>query len=113
MQSKNRFFDDAAKLAGGALGTLDGIRREIESVVRQQVERFLSRMDLVTRDEFDAVKAMAAKAREEQDDMAARIARLEAAAGAAGAKKPSARKPSARKPSSKKPPSEGGSGAKS
>ncbi len=78
MQSDNRFFDDAAKLAGGAIGTLAGLRREVEALARQQVERLLERMDLVTRDEFEAVKEMAAKARAEQDDLAARLAALEA-----------------------------------
>ncbi len=78
MQSDNRFLDDAAKLAGGAIGTLAGLRREIEALARQQVERLLARMDLVTRDEFDAVKEMAAKARAEQEDLAARLAALEA-----------------------------------
>jgi BMFP domain-containing protein YqiC len=80
MQSENRFFDDAAKLAGGAIGSLAGIRREIEALARQQVERLLARMDLVTRDEFEAVKEMAAKARAEQEDLTARLDVLEAAA---------------------------------
>ncbi|MHA1109379.1 MAG: accessory factor UbiK family protein [Alphaproteobacteria bacterium] len=88
MQTRNRLFDDAAKLAGGALGTLDGIRREVETLVRQQFERLLDGMDLVTRDEFDAVKAMAAKAREEQDAMAERIEALEAALAAKARKRP-------------------------
>jgi len=78
MQSDNRFFDDAAKLAGGAIGSLAGLRREIEALARQQVERLLARMDLVTRDEFEAVKEMAAKARTEQEDLLARLAELEA-----------------------------------
>ena len=91
MQTRNRLFDDAAKLAGGALGTLDGIRREVDSLVRQQLERMLSGMNLVNRDEFDAVKAMAAKAREEQEQMAERIAALEAALAAKESKKPAKR----------------------
>ena len=91
MQSRNRLFDDAARLAGGALGTLDGIRREVEALVRQQIERLLNNMDLVGRDEFEAVKAMAAKAREEQDEMAGRIVALEAALAAGQAKKPARR----------------------
>jgi len=78
MQTRNRIFDDAAKLAGGAVGTLDGVRREIEGLVRQQVERILSRFDLVTRDEFDAVKEMAARARAEQEELAIRLEVLEA-----------------------------------
>ena len=91
MQTRNRLFDDAAKLAGGALGTLDGIRREVEALVRQQIERLLNNMDLVPRDEFDAVKAMAAKAREEQDVMAARLSALEAALAAGAGRKPARR----------------------
>jgi BMFP domain-containing protein YqiC len=78
MQTRNRIFDDAAKLAGGAVGTLEGVRREIEALVRQQVERILSRFDLVTRDEFDAVKEMAARARAEQEELAKRLETLEA-----------------------------------
>ena len=63
MQTKHRLFDDAAKLAGGAIGTLAGVRREIEALARQQLDRLLDGMELVTRDEFEAVKAMAAAAR--------------------------------------------------
>ena len=82
MQSKNRIFDDAARLAGGALGTLAGIRREIEALVRQQLATFLDGMELVTREEFEAVKAMAAKARSEQERLEARIDELQAALAA-------------------------------
>ncbi|MBT5046941.1 MAG: accessory factor UbiK family protein [Rhodospirillaceae bacterium] len=77
MQTRNRLFDDAARLAGGAAGTLAGIRREVEALVRQQMERVLSSMDFVTRDEFEAVRAMAIKARSEQEELAARLAELE------------------------------------
>ena len=80
MQNRNRIFDDAARVAGGTLGTLAGIRREVETLVRHQFERLLSGMDLVTRDEFDAVKEMAAKARSEQERLEARLAALVAAA---------------------------------
>jgi len=79
MQTRNRLFDDAARLAGGAVGTLAGVRREIESLVRQQMERVLASLDLVTRDEFEAVREMAVKARTEQEALAARVAALEAA----------------------------------
>ena len=78
MQTSNRFFDDIAKMASGALHTLGGLREEIETRVRERVERWAADMDLVTREEFDAVSAMAAKAREEQDRLAARLAVLEA-----------------------------------
>lgn len=84
MQSDNRFLDDAAKLVGGALGTLVGVRREIEQLARAQLERVLATMNLVTRDEFDAVKTMAAKARAAQEDLAERVAALEAALAVMG-----------------------------
>ena len=70
-------LDDAARMANGALGTLASLRREAEAHARQQFERLIAGLDLVTRDEFEAVKAMAAKAREEQEALAARLAALE------------------------------------
>jgi BMFP domain-containing protein YqiC len=78
MQSQNRLFDDFARLAAGAVGALSGVRSEVETRLREQFERLLSGMDLVSRDEFEAVKAMAAKARAEQEDLAERLAALEA-----------------------------------
>src|SRR5882724_8087252 len=78
MQSQNRFFDDLARVATGALGTLSGVRTEVEARLRDQLERVLAGMDLVSRDEFEAVKAMAAKARSEQEDLVDRVADLEA-----------------------------------
>jgi BMFP domain-containing protein YqiC len=81
MQSQNRFFDDIARVAGGAAGALSGVRGEIEARLRGQLERILAGMDLVSREEFEAVKAMAAKAREEQEDLRRRLAELEARAG--------------------------------
>jgi BMFP domain-containing protein YqiC len=77
MQSQNRFFDDLARVAAGAMGTLSGMRSEVESRVREQLERVLAGMDLVSRDEFEAVKAMAAKARSEQEDLRRRVDELE------------------------------------
>ncbi|OIR07971.1 membrane fusogenic activity [mine drainage metagenome] len=77
MQTDNRFFDDMARMAGGALNALTGFKTEMESMIRQQMEHFLSGMNLVSRDEFEAVRAMAAKAREEQEALAARLAALE------------------------------------
>jgi BMFP domain-containing protein YqiC len=79
MQSDNRFLDDAARVASGALGAFTGVRRELEQLARHQIERVLATMNLVTRDEFETVKAMAAKARSEQEAMAVRMAALEAA----------------------------------
>jgi len=77
MQSQNRFFDDLARVAAGALGTLSGVKTEVEARLREQLEKVLAGMDLVSRDEFEAVKAMAAKARSEQEDLANRVADLE------------------------------------
>ena len=78
MQSQNRFFDDIARVAGGAVGALSGVRGEIEARLRDQLERILAGMDLVSREEFEAVKAMAAKARTEQEALQRRVAELEA-----------------------------------
>jgi len=77
MQSQNRFFDDLARVATGALGTLSGVKTEVETRLREQLEKVLAGMDLVSRDEFEAVKAMAAKARSEQEELANRMAELE------------------------------------
>lgn len=79
MQTQNRLFDDLARVAGGALGALTGLRDEIELLVRQRMERVLADMDLVPREEFDAVKAMAAEARAENERLAKRVAELEKA----------------------------------
>ena len=78
MQTENRLLDDLARVATGALGALTGVRDEVETRLREQFERVLSRMNLVRREEFDAVQAMAAKARAEQEALAARVAALEA-----------------------------------
>lgn len=77
MQSQNRFFDDLARVVAGAMGSLSGVKSEVELRIRDQLERVMAGMDLVTRDEFEAVKAMAAKARGEQEDLAKRVAVLE------------------------------------
>ena len=77
MQTENRLLDDLARMANGALNTLSGLREEIESRVRERVERMLADMDMVPREEFEAIKAMAQKARAEQEDLAARVAALE------------------------------------
>lgn len=77
MQSQNRLFEDMAKLASGALGAAAGIRGEMEALFRQQMERVLHEMDLVTREEFEVVRLMAEKARMENEALAARLAALE------------------------------------
>lgn len=76
-QTTGRIFDEMARLMNDAAGVAQGVRREAETVVRTQVERFLRDMDLVKREEFDAVKDMAAAAREENERLAARLAALE------------------------------------
>jgi len=76
-QSSNRFLDEFAKLMTDAAGAADGLRREAEQIFRSQGERFLRDMDVVHREEFEAVKAMAEKARAENERLEARIAALE------------------------------------
>ncbi len=77
MQTDNRFLDDLARLATGAAGAVDSLRHEIEGALRAFFERRLAELDLVRRDEFEAVKAMAARAREENEALATRLAALE------------------------------------
>lgn len=93
MQTDKRILDDLARLASGTLGAFSGLKTETETFIRDQLERILSRMDLVRRDEFEAVKAVAAKAREENDTLSRRLAVLEAPpekpAKSAETKKPS------------------------
>jgi len=77
-QTTNRFLDELAKLMTDAAGAADGLKREVTSVIRSQGERLLQGMDLVQREEFEAVKAMAEKARAENERLETRIAELEA-----------------------------------
>ena len=96
MQTNSRLFDDLARLATGALGTAQGVKAEWENLFHQRLERFIGEMDLVPREEFDAVKAMAVLAREENESLKTRLASLEkqvaALAKAAGPRKTAARK---------------------
>ena len=103
MQTRNRVLDDMARVASGALGVASSMRGEVEARLRAQFDRLLGEMDLVTREEFDAVKALAARAREEQEALAERLAALEArlAALEAGGAKAPAKKPAARKAAAK------------
>ena len=88
MQIENKLLDDLARIASGAAGALSGIRGEVEAQFRQQFERILSQMDVVSREEFEAVKASAAEARARQEvleeklaasaPLEERVARLEA-----------------------------------
>ncbi len=84
MQSQSRLLDDLARVAAGAAGALTGMRGEVESRLRDQLERVLARMDLVTREEFEAVKEMAARARAEQEALQRRLDALEARQAPAG-----------------------------
>jgi BMFP domain-containing protein YqiC len=92
MQSQNRFFDDLVKMMNGVAGTMAGVGREAEGSMREKMREWVGGMDFVSRDEFEAVKAMAIAAREENEALAKRIAALEGA-------KPATAKPKAAKPS--------------
>ena len=76
-QTNNRFFDEIARLMNDATGAAQGVKREVETVVRTQAERILRALDLVKREEFEAVKDMARLAREENEALKTRIAALE------------------------------------
>lgn len=78
MQTENRLLDDLAKVATGAIGSLSGVRHEVEGRLQQQLERLIGRMNLVSREEFDAMRAVAQAAREEQIRLERRVADLEA-----------------------------------
>jgi BMFP domain-containing protein YqiC len=78
MQTDNRFLDDLAKVASGALGSVSGVKHEVEVRIQQQLEKLLARMNLVPREEFDAMKAVAQAAREAQIRLETRVAALEA-----------------------------------
>jgi BMFP domain-containing protein YqiC len=90
MQTDNRILDDLARVAAGAFNAMSGLKDEFELKLREQFERILARMDLVKREEFEAVKAVAVKAREEQEALQARLDALEARLGPA---EPSRRRP--------------------
>lgn len=81
MQSENRIFDDLSKLINGAAGTLAGVGREFEGNARERAREWIGGLDFVTREEFEAVKSLAAAAREEVDVLKARLAVLEGKAG--------------------------------
>lgn len=77
MQSENRLFDDFVKMMNGAAGTLAGVRREAEAGLKERVREWVGGMDLVSREEFEAVKAMAAAARDEVEALKAKLAEIE------------------------------------
>ncbi len=78
MQTRDKFFDDIGQLMTNAAGMAQGMKTEAETAMKSWMERWLADSDLVTREEFDAVREMAVKAREENESLAARIAELEA-----------------------------------
>ena len=79
MQSQNRFFDDIAKVLNGAAGTVAGVGREAEASARARAREWIGGLDFVSREEFEAVKAMAVAARDENEALKARLDRLEQA----------------------------------
>lgn len=96
MTDRNPFLDDFAKVASSAMSTIGGLRDEAKSGMKARFEAMIADMDIVTRDEFEAVKAMALKARAENDALLEDIKALKASL------KPAAKKPAARKPAAKK-----------
>lgn len=86
MQSENRFFDDLSRVINGAAGTVAGMGREFEANMREKMREWMGGMDFVSREEFEAVKAMAAAARADADALKARLDTLEA-----GTAKPAAK----------------------
>jgi BMFP domain-containing protein YqiC len=85
VQTTNRFFDEVARLMNDAAGAAQGVRREFETLFRTQAERVLRELDVVRREDFEAVKDMARIAREENEALSARVAALEATLGRSGA----------------------------
>ena len=90
MQTENRFFDDLAKLINGAAGTLAGMTREAEAAARERAKEWIGGLDFVSRDEFEAVKEMAAQAREEAEALKARLNALEGQGKTKGKRAPGA-----------------------
>ena len=93
MQSENRLFDDFVKMMNGVAGTMAGMGREAESSMREKMREWVGGMDFVGRDEFEAVKAMAAAARDENEILKARIAVVEAKVAGPPTSGGTARKP--------------------
>ena len=83
MQTDSHILDDVARVATGAMGAASGLKGELDAMVKRRLEAILAQMDLVPRDEFDAVKEMAARARSESEALAERVAALEAKLAAA------------------------------
>ncbi len=88
MQSENRLFDDFVKVLNGAAGTVAGMTREAESSMRERMREWIGGLDMVSRDEFEAVKAIAVAAREENQALKARLDAIETAAATSAASSP-------------------------
>ncbi len=99
--TSSRFFDEVAKLMTNAAGAAQGVRKEVDTLVKTQVERVLGELNVVQREEFDAVLAMAQKAREENEALSRRVAELEAELTAAPATRKLTPKKTTRKPAKK------------
>jgi BMFP domain-containing protein YqiC len=97
MQSQNKLFDDFVKVMNGAAGTIAGMTREAQAAMQERMRDWIGGLDLVSREEFEAVKAMAAAARDDSEALKARLAELEAAV-AGGATKPTGAARARRKP---------------
>ena len=91
MQTKNRLFDSLARAFTNAAGAAASFREEVETMVKGKLERLVADMDLVTREDFNAAKAMAAKARSENEKLEARVVELETTLGIAKTSKPKTR----------------------
>ncbi|MHC8492178.1 accessory factor UbiK family protein [Thalassospira sp. SM2505] len=102
MQINNRILDDITRVTNSALGTMTGVKGEVDALVRQQFEKILMGMDMVTREEFDVVHDVAIKAAERIDALEARIVELEKRLEAAEAPAKPAAKRAASKPAAKK-----------
>lgn len=90
MQTNSRFFDDFARLASGALGTAQGMKTEIDNLVHQRLEKVMAKMDLVPREEFDAIKAMVVSLSDTVENQTEQIKKLEVSLAAKAAPKPRA-----------------------
>jgi BMFP domain-containing protein YqiC len=103
--TSSRFFDEIAKLMNSAAGAAQGVRREIDTLVKAQVERVLNELEVVKREEFDAVKEMASRAREENERLLGRIAELERrVGGTTGSAQPASQAQATTPPSAAPPP---------
>ncbi len=92
MQTRSRILDDIARLTNGAAGVASGLRDEVEALVQQRLEKVLANLDLVRREEFEAIEAVAIRAREAQEALEKRVADLEKKLAAAASKKPAAKR---------------------